>query len=124
MYSVTLPADLVAFALEINFDHSDAWATGLSLVSDNNTVRGVQIVNFPHHGIAVTGSGNQIGGDQSIGAGPLGQGNLISANGGNGVDRRQRRDEQHRRGNYIGTDVAAPPGQCTIGRRSLERRAL
>ncbi len=86
VYSVTLPADLVAFALEINFDHSDAWATGLSLVSDNNTVRGVQIVNFPHHGIAVTGSGNQIGGDQSIGAGPLGQGNLISRNGGNGVD--------------------------------------
>ncbi|NBD34649.1 MAG: hypothetical protein GVY30_01465, partial [Chloroflexi bacterium] len=107
VYRAVLPNDVAAFALEINFDHSDGWTPGLSLASDNNTVRGLQISGFPHHGIAVTGSGNQIGGDRSIGAGLLGQGNLISRNGGNGVDIGGSGAMSNTvLGNYIGTDAS------------------
>jgi hypothetical protein len=55
---------------------------GIAITSDNNIVRGLQIVGFSDAGIAL-GRGaqyNLIGGDRSIGDGPLGQGNLISGN--------------------------------------------
>ena len=57
-------------------------ASGLFIPSDGNTVRGMQIVRFPSAGISITGSHNVIGGDRSQGRGPVGQGNLISGNGG------------------------------------------
>jgi len=60
-------------------------ASGLFIPSDGNTVRGLQIVRFPSAGISITGSHNVIGGDRSRGRGPVGQGNLISGNGGVGV---------------------------------------
>ena len=54
---------------------------GLVINSDHNTVMGVQIINFQGSGIYLEdGSYNRIGGDRSIGIGPLGQGNLISNN--------------------------------------------
>jgi hypothetical protein len=57
-------------------------ASGLFIPSDGNTVRGLQIVRFSGDGVSITGSHNVIGGDRSLGRGPVGQGNLISGNGG------------------------------------------
>lgn len=60
---------------------SEEWAPGLEISSDGNTIQGLQIVNFsPGAGIVLSGhaQNNMIGGDRSIGSGPLGQGNLVS----------------------------------------------
>lgn len=79
---------------------------GLVISSDHNTVMGLKIINYS--GIAIYlegGSYNRIGGDRTIGAGPFGQGNLLSNNyigisilsmaGGNIIT-----------GNLIGTDAS------------------
>ena len=60
---------------------------GLSITSDHNTIRGMQIVGFTDAGIALYGGAkyNLIGGDRGTGTGPLGQGNLISGNGNFGI---------------------------------------
>jgi len=53
----------------------------LQISSDGNTIRGLQFVNFiPGAGIVLSGGAqnNTIGGDRSIGSGPVGQGNLVS----------------------------------------------
>jgi len=58
------------------------WNNGLSISSDRNVVRGLQIVHFKGSGIAIcSASYNTIGGDRGVGKGPLGQGNLVCANG-------------------------------------------
>ena len=58
------------------------WHDGLQVRSDRNVVRGLQIVHFTGSGIAVcSASYNTIGGDRSVGKGPLGQGNLVCGNG-------------------------------------------
>jgi len=57
------------------------WISGLEINSDGNIIQGLQIVNFsPAVGIALGGGAqnNIIGGDRSVGSGPLGQGNLVS----------------------------------------------
>jgi hypothetical protein len=60
----------------------NTWITGLDIVSDGNTIRGMQVVNFTGVGIVVAAHGrnNTIGGDRNTGAGPIGQGNLSSGN--------------------------------------------
>ncbi len=60
----------------------DTWITGLDIVSDGNTIRGLQVLNFTGVGIVVAAHGqhNTIGGDRNTGAGPIGQGNLSSGN--------------------------------------------
>jgi hypothetical protein len=47
---------------------------GLSITSDHNVVRGLQITGFSAAGIGLTGGaqGNTIGGDRAIGEAPLG----------------------------------------------------
>lgn len=60
---------------------SEEWAHGLDINSDGNIIQGLQIVNFsPGTGIALGGGAqyNTVGGDRSVGSGPLGQGNLVS----------------------------------------------
>lgn len=58
------------------------WNNGLQAYSSDNTVMGLQVVNFAGSGIVVAQGGrNRIGGDRSIGLGPIGQGNLVSGNG-------------------------------------------
>jgi len=56
---------------------------GIAISSDHNILRGLQIVGFSDAGIALSPGSqhNLIGGDRSLGDGPLGQGNLISGNG-------------------------------------------
>lgn len=53
---------------------------GLGIEANGVTVRGLQIVRFAGNGIAVWGRDNTIGGDRHVGAGPTGQGNLVSKN--------------------------------------------
>lgn len=53
---------------------------GLTVSSSNNTIMGLQIRNFTSNGIALgfPGTHNQVGGDHTIGAGPSGQGNVLT----------------------------------------------
>jgi len=102
----TLPASAVGVALELQYMHSEAFANGLNINSDGNVVCGLQIVNFPDCGISLTGADNNtIGGDRSVGAGPLGEGNLLSGNGGRGIGLWDAAFNTIR-GNYIGTDLS------------------
>ncbi|MBZ5623787.1 MAG: hypothetical protein LAQ69_34560 [Acidobacteriia bacterium] len=60
-------------------------AAGLVVSSDVNTIRGLQILRCPGAGVSITGAWNTIGGDRTRGAGPFGEGNLISGNGSQGI---------------------------------------
>jgi len=88
---------------------------GLSLSSNSNTIRGLQIVGFSDAGIALHSgaSYNVIGGDWGIGAGPLGQGNLISGNGNFGIGLWDEGTSHNTiQGNYIGITL---DGMATWG---------
>jgi hypothetical protein len=87
----SIPTETEAFGLEIN--------------SNGNTVRGLQIVNFPGPGIGLhsASQNNTIGGNRAVGTAPLGQGNLISRNGNVGISIGGSYSNTIR-GNYIGTD--------------------
>jgi hypothetical protein len=63
---------------------SGSWDPGIGISSDNNSVRGLQIVNFPM-GINILGHNNLIGGSRLVGSAPTGQGNVVSGNNGDGV---------------------------------------
>jgi len=81
---------------------------GLSISSNSNTIRGLQIIGFSDAGIALGGgaSYNVIGGDRGIGAGPLGQGNVISGNGNFGIGLWDEGTSHNTiQGNYIGINL-------------------
>jgi hypothetical protein len=79
---------------------------GLYLSSDHNVVRGLQILHFPDSGVHIeSGSRNTVGGDRTVGTGPLGQGNLMSGCE-VGISMTGRETISNTIvGNYIGTDV-------------------
>ena len=64
-----------------------AGTNGLTIVSDNNSIKGLQVVHFPGYGISIQNSAkkNLIGGDRSRGNGPIGEGNLLSGNAWDGL---------------------------------------
>ena len=68
-------------------DGSQVTGNGLSISSNSNTIRGLQIIGFSDAGIGLFGGAkfNVIGGDPIIGIGLLGQGNLLSGNGDFGI---------------------------------------
>jgi hypothetical protein len=106
--SETLPADAIGVALEFDHTHPERWASGFSVSSSDNAIRGLQIVNFPGSGIDLSdgAQNNIIGGDRGIDAGPMGQGNLISSNGGNGVAILDTGTISNTlSGNFIGTNI-------------------
>lgn len=80
------------------------YISGLEISSDRNTIRGLQIVNFPGAGIGVGGPDNTIGGERSIGAGPIGEGNLTSHDG-NGIALWGSASRNVITGNLIGTSA-------------------
>ena len=89
-------------------DGSEITEIGLHILSNGNTIRGLQIVGFSVAGIALErgASHNLIGGDRGIGAGPLGQGNLISGNGDFGIGVWDERTSHNTiQGNYIGVTL-------------------
>ncbi len=79
---------------------------GLRISSDRNTVMGLHIFNFESTAIYLEGgSFNTIGGDRSIGIGPLGQGNLLGI-GHNGIGVLPGCGGNIITGNLIGTDLS------------------
>lgn len=61
---------------------TEGWMPGLKIKSDHNTVIGLQVVNFSGPGIVLEEPAefNKIGDDRETGSGPIGCGNLFSAN--------------------------------------------
>jgi hypothetical protein len=91
--------------------------SGISIFSDRNVVRGLQIFHFKGSGIAIcSGSSNTIGGTRSVGKGPLGQGNLVCDNG-IGVDLCDRGTGNIITGNLVGVlaDEKTPSGNTCRG---------
>jgi len=88
-----------------NIRESYAW--GLEVISNGNNIYGLQIINFPGFGIQIVGGSqyNTVGGDRSIGIGPLGQGNLCSGNNGGILLYDEGTSYNTITGNLIGTDV-------------------
>jgi len=83
----------------------EAW--GLEVMSNGNSVHGLQIVNFSGPGIVLVGRAkyNMIGGDRSVGSGLLGQGNLVSGNNGGICLWGEETSYNTIAGNLIGTDI-------------------
>jgi hypothetical protein len=80
---------------------------GFYIISDGNIIRGLQIVGFPANAITLAdgASSNIIGGDRSIGAGPAGQGNVLSKNRECGIGMYHKACSANIiAGNLIGTD--------------------
>jgi hypothetical protein len=80
--------------------HAPKGTYGFNILSDNNVIKGLQILNFPGGGIALSGEHNTIGGDRSHGEAPLGEGNVISNIG------TKLASNNLIIGNYIGVDVS------------------
>ncbi len=81
--------------------------SGLHIASSGNAIRGLQILHFPDDGIKILGTDNTIGGDRTLGSGPTGQGNVISANGSAGISIWGEGSTNNVIcGNYIGTDIS------------------
>ena len=80
---------------------------GIRIGSDENTVRGLQVYDFCGSALDISGDGNVIGGDRSIGAGPVGQGNVLSGSrrGSSGIGIHAESSDNIIIGNLIGTDV-------------------
>ncbi len=95
-------------AIEFGYSHSELGTNGLSIMSNGNTVQGLQIIGFPNAGIALHDvQNNVIGGDRDTGAGPVGQGNLISGNSMFGVGLWGEGTSGNTiQGNVIGTDLS------------------
>lgn len=88
---------------------TNEWGSGLDITSDGNIIRGLQIINFPNAAVGLRGGAqnNAVGGDKGVGAGPLGQGNLLSGNGSFGVGIWDADTSFNTIiGNYIGTDLS------------------
>lgn len=111
---VTIDASNAGVILDGSNAPSDT--SGISIGTSYNTIMGLRIINFPATGISISGSNNIIGGDRTRGTGPMGEGNLISANkmmgigvgGDNAVGNRIL-------GNNIGTDET---GGKILGKQS------
>jgi hypothetical protein len=90
---------------------------GLTIDADTCVVRGLTIRSFSSNGIVVKqgASGNTIGGDRTQGSGPNGQGNLIIANGGSGIEiNGSGADFNIVRGNFIGIDETGRYAQANV----------
>lgn len=96
-------------------DGSQVTGNGLSISSNSNTVRGLQIVGFSDAGIGLFGGAkfNVIGGDTNIGDGQFGQGNLLSGNGNFGIGLWNTGTSYNTiQGNFIGIGV---DGESILG---------
>jgi len=101
--SVTVDASNAGVVVD-GSDVPGDWNNGLQIYSSGNVVMGLQIVNFKGSGIAMcSASHNVIGGDRTLGAGPSGQGNVISGNG-IGIDLCDFGKGNIIAGNIVGTD--------------------
>jgi len=83
----------------------DAW--GVEISSNGNAIYGLQVVNVPGPGIVLVegASDNTIGGDRTLGKGPIGHANLCSGNNGGICMWGEGPSHNTITGNLIGTDV-------------------
>jgi titin len=82
---------------------------GISITSNGNTVKGLQIVSFPDGGVAISGGAKS----NTIGGTTADERNVISGNGGSGVLIKGSGTEANSViGNFIGTD---PSGTAAMG---------
>ncbi len=92
-------------------------ATGgdcLTINSSNNSIMGLRIQNCTDDGILISsGTGNTIGGDNTSGSGPSGEGNIVVSNGGDGIE--VNADANLFYGNFIGTDGTLALGNAGDG---------
>jgi len=82
----------------------EGWIPGIIIESEHNIIQGLQVIHFSGPGILLNSSArfNLVGGDRSIGSGPLGQGNLFSdTSDGVGI----LGSDNTVTGNLIGTDI-------------------
>ncbi len=86
---------------------------GLLVASNGNKIKGLQVLHFPANGIMLQTNANYntIGGDRTVGKGPTGEGNVISANGPTGGLHIYGSDNVVQ-GNLIGTDAT---GSVALG---------
>jgi len=112
---VTIDASNAGVILDGNRLPRDSWIPGIAIDSENNTIQGLQIVNFMGAGIALYehAAHNIIGGDRNTGSGPLGQGNLSSANM-DGIGLMGATDNIIA-GNIIGTDTTGTAPMPILG---------
>lgn len=68
--------------------YTPTWADGITIKSDGNVIKGLQIMRFPSDAIELTNGAkfNVIGGDWQVGAASHGEGNILTLNGESGVD--------------------------------------
>jgi uncharacterized delta-60 repeat protein len=84
-------------------------SNGFTLASANNVIRGLSIVSFTNAGVAIQGNGatgNIIGGDRGVGAGPNGQGLRIAGSGAFGVNIDQGAANNTVKGCWVGLDAS------------------
>lgn len=106
--NLTIDASNVGVILDGTKITTPQFVHGLSISSNSNTIRGLQIVGFSDAGIALHSGAkyNVIGGDGGIGAGPLGQGNLLNGNGNFGIGLWGEGTSYNTiQGNYIGISL-------------------
>ncbi len=95
--------------------HAPKGTNGLNILSDNNVIKGLQILYFPSDGIVLQRQHNIIGGDRSRGEAPIGEGNVISGNGEAEIGTKVAAYNLII-GNYIGIDVT---GKKSLGKPSF-----
>jgi len=116
--NLTIEASDAGVIVDGSSVHGD-WAPGLEIVSSGNTIRGLQILHFTGAGILLCcgAKENVIGGDRSIGSGPIGQGNQVSDNKVGILLLDKGTSSNVIVGNLVGTDVSGhnPMGNEGVG---------
>jgi len=89
----------------VKLDGSSTVADCLTIASNNNVIMGLEITGCNDHGIRITsGTNNTIGGDNTVGSAPLGEGNRIHGNSaGSGYGIAVYSTLNFVYGNYVGT---------------------
>jgi len=100
--NITIDASNAGVILDGKRIQEDSVVWGICIASDGNVIRGLQILNFSGVGLSVEGNDNVIGGDRNKGKGPVGQGNVLSANRDFGLEISGNNNSAQ--GNIIGLD--------------------
>ena len=106
--NLTIDASDAGVILDGSLLPADTWIPGLEIISNDNTVRGLQVIHFTGTGIVVAGHGqnNTLGGDRNVGTGPTGQGNMTNGND-FGIGLWDSASNNTVLGNLVGTDLGS-----------------